>query len=89
MDHHKIKKRIETLIQTIRIYSRYIGMEFGKKKCTILIMRNGKRQITEELKQPNEEKNQKSQRKGNVGILEACYILTLDRAVNQEMDLRK
>ena len=30
----------------MRIYSEYIGMEFDKEKCTILIMRSGKQQMT-------------------------------------------
>ena len=35
---------LETLIQTIRIYSQYIRMKFGIEKCTMLIMKSGKRQ---------------------------------------------
>ena len=29
----KTEKELETLIQTVRIYSQYIGMEFGIEKC--------------------------------------------------------
>ena len=29
----KNEKELETLIYTVRIYSQYIGMEFGKEKC--------------------------------------------------------
>ena len=35
-------KDLETQIQTVRIYSQDIGMEFGIEKCAILIMRSGK-----------------------------------------------
>ena len=31
----------KTLIQTIRIYSLDIGMEFGIEKCAILILKKG------------------------------------------------
>ena len=39
----KSEKALETLIQTIRIYSQNIGMEFGIEKCAMIIMKNGKR----------------------------------------------
>ena len=42
----KNKKELETLIQTIRIYSQDTGMEFGIEKCAMLIMKNRKRQRT-------------------------------------------
>ena len=41
------------LIQTIRIYSQNIGMEFGIEKCALLIMKSGRRQITEGIELPN------------------------------------
>ena len=40
----KNEKERETLIQTIRIYSQGIGMEFGIKNCAMLIMNSGKRE---------------------------------------------
>ena len=51
-----MKKKLETLIQKIRIYSQDIGMEFGVEKCAKLIMRSGKRQWTEVIALPNQEK---------------------------------
>ena len=42
----KNEKEMETLIQVLRIYSQDIGIEFGIETCAMLIMRNGKRQIT-------------------------------------------
>ena len=41
------EKELETLIQTIRIYNHYIGMEYGTEKYAMLIMKSGKRQIME------------------------------------------
>ena len=38
----KNKKELETLIQTVRIYSQDIGMEFGIEKCAMLVMKSGK-----------------------------------------------
>ena len=32
----KNEKVLESLIQTIRIYSQDVGMEFGKEKCAML-----------------------------------------------------
>ena len=34
----KNEKGLETLIHTLRIYSRHIGMEFGIEKCAMLVM---------------------------------------------------
>ena len=46
--------KMETLIQTIRIYSQDVGIEFDIEKCVIQIIRSGKRQITEGIEQPND-----------------------------------
>ena len=46
MDDPKVyannEKDLESLIQTVRIFSEDIGMEFGLSKCAILIMKRGK-----------------------------------------------
>ena len=39
----KNKKELETLIQTVRIYSQYI---VGIEKCALLVMKSGKRHMT-------------------------------------------
>ena len=52
----KTKRKLETLIQTTRIYSQDIGMEFGIEKCAVFIMRSSKRQITEEIELPDQER---------------------------------
>ena len=43
----KNEKELETLIQTVRIYSQYIGRKFGEEKCALLVMKTGKRHLTE------------------------------------------
>ena len=73
----KTKKEFETLIQTVRIYSQDIEMEFGVEKCAILVMKNGKRHMTERVEQPNQEKIRKHGEKETnkyLGILEADTI---------------
>ena len=40
-------------MQTMRIYSQDIGMEFGIEKGAIQTMRNGERKITEGRELPN------------------------------------
>ena len=52
----KTKKEFETIIQTVRIYSQDIGMEFGIEKCTMLIKKNGKRLKTKVMELSNQEK---------------------------------
>ena len=41
----KKEKDLETLIQTVRIYSQDTRMEFGIEKCAMLVMKRGKRHI--------------------------------------------
>ena len=64
----KTEKELETLIQTVRIYSQDIGMEFGIEKCAMLVMKSRKwhdrrNQTTKSRK------NQNAKRKGNEQIL--------------------
>ena len=51
-----LKTESDTQIQVIRIYSPDIGMGFGIKKCAMLMMRSGKRHMTERIELPNQEK---------------------------------
>ena len=51
----KNEKELETLIQAVRIYSQDIGMEFGIEKCAMLVMKSGKRHMTEGIQLPNHE----------------------------------
>ena len=52
----KNEKELETLIHTIRIYSQDIGMEFSIEKCALLVMKSGKRHITDGIELPNQDK---------------------------------
>ena len=72
----KSEKELETLIQTIKIYSQDIGMEFVIEKCDMLITRSRKRQIVEGKKTTKPRKNQNAQRKRNkyLGILKVDTI---------------
>ena len=65
----KNEKELETLIQAMKIYCDDIGMKFGVEKCTKLIMKSGKRQMTEGIELPNQEKNRNIRRKCNLQIL--------------------
>ena len=55
MEDIKKGKELETLIQTVRIYSQDTGMEFGTKKCAMLSLRSGKLHMTEKIELPNQE----------------------------------
>ena len=52
----KNEKELETLIYTVRIYSRDLGMEFGIEKCAMLVMKSGKQQLTDGMELPNQDK---------------------------------
>ena len=47
---------MENLIQAVRIYSQDIGMEFGIEKCAMLVMKSGKRHMTDGMELPNPDK---------------------------------
>ena len=77
MNMDKNEKELETLIQTIRIYSLDIGMEFYIVKWAMLIIKSGKRQITEGIEQPNQQRIRMLREKKTylyLGILEAGTI---------------
>ena len=52
----KNEKEQETLIQAVRIYSQDIGMKFGAEKCAMLVMKSGKRHLTDGMELPNQDK---------------------------------
>ena len=43
----KNEKKLETRMQTLRIYSQHIGMGFGIEKCAKLVIKSGKRHMKE------------------------------------------
>ena len=61
MDDIKLfAQKLDTFIQAIRIYILDIKMEFGIEKCTLLVMKSGKRKITLKMKLPNQEKKNRT-----------------------------
>ena len=40
------EKRLDSLVQTVRVFSEDIGMEFGIKKCVMLVMEKGKIEVS-------------------------------------------
>ena len=71
------EKELETLIHTIRIYSQDIGMEFGIEKCALLVMKSGKRHLTDGIELPNQDKIRtlaENETYKYLGILEADTI---------------
>ena len=65
----KNEKELESLIHRVRIYSRDIGMEFGIEKCAMLVMKSGKRQLTDGMELSNKDKIKNARRKRNLQIL--------------------
>ena len=73
----KNEKELETLIRAVRIYSQDIGMEFGINKCAMLVMKSGKRYLTEGIELPNHNKIRtlgENETYKYLGILEADSI---------------
>ena len=51
-----MKKELETLIHAVRIYRQDIGIEFGREKCSMLVMKSGKRHMSDGMELPNHDK---------------------------------
>ena len=68
------EKQIDTVVNTVRIWSQDIGMEFGIGKCAVLIMKRGVFSRSEGIQLPNDEviKNvEEGEGYKYLGILEA------------------
>ena len=73
----KYEREMETLIYAVRIYSQDIGMEFGIEKSTMLVMKSGKRHMTDGMELPNHDRIRTLEEKETykyLGILEADTI---------------
>ena len=57
------EKELETLIRAQRIYRDDIVMVFGGEKCAMLIIKSGKRQMTEGIELQNQEKSKHSEKR--------------------------
>lgn len=74
-------KKIDSLIQTIRLISKDIGMEFGINKCTILVMKRGQVIKSEGIQIPDchtgkSLKKEKSYK--YLGVLESEKVLVIE-----------
>ena len=49
------EKQVDSLVNTVRIFSKDIGMEFGISKCAVLIMKRGVLSRSEGIQLPNDE----------------------------------
>ena len=52
----KNAKELETLIHAVRIHCQDMGMELGKEKCDMLMIKSGKWDMTDGMVIPNEGK---------------------------------
>ena len=52
----KNEKELKTRLHTFRIYCQDVGMEFGIEKCALLVMKSGKRYLTDGIELPNQDK---------------------------------
>ena len=89
----KKKKKQETLIRTVRIYSQNIRMKVGIENCAMLVMKRGKRHVTDGMEQRNQDKI-KTLRKNEtykyLGFLEAETIKQVEmKDKNKNEYLRK
>ena len=73
-------KELETLIQTVRIYSEDVGMDFGIEKCAMLIMKSRKRQMTKGIELLNQENIARKN-----GIYKYLGVLEADTIKHAEM----
>ena len=73
----KNEKELESLIHAVRICSQDIGMEFGIEKCAMLVIKSGKRHMTDGMELPNRDKIRtlgENETYKYLGILEADTI---------------
>ena len=78
----KNEKELETLIYAVRVYNQDIWIEFGIEKCAMLVMKSGKRHMTERMELPNQDKIRtlgEGETYKYLGILEADTIKQVDK----------
>ena len=81
MDHIKLfaksERELKALTHAVRIYSQDIGMGFGIEKCAMLVMKSGKRHMTDGMELPNHDRIrtlEENETYKYLGILEAVTI---------------
>ena len=79
--YRKSENEIKGLVSTIEAFSQDIGVEFGIKKCDVVIMNRRKVKSTDEIELPSDEKIRE--------VVEDGYkylgILKYDRVKEQEI----
>ena len=88
MDDFKLysrnEKKLDSLVQTIRIFSKDIGMEFGKEKCVMLVIEKGKIVKSVGIELPDGKVNKSLQEGESYKYLR---ILEAERFFGEEMKL--
>ena len=54
--HGKSESEIKWIVSTVEVFNQDIGMEFGIKKCGVIIMNRGKVKSTDRIELPSGEK---------------------------------
>ena len=78
----KNEKELETLIHAVKIYSLNIGMEFGREKYAMLVMKSDNRHVTGRMERPNQDKSRTPREKETYKYLD---ILEADTIKQMEM----
>ena len=87
----KSEDQIDSLVQTVFIFSEDIGMEFGLKKCGVVILKKGKLVKFDGIHLPNQEIMKEADEDGymHIGVLELNEIKEHEmKKVTAELILR-
>ena len=60
----KSEEQIDSLVRTVHLFSTYIGMQFGNRKCGVLIMKRGKIVRCDGIELPNGETMKEVEQEG-------------------------
>ena len=77
----KSLEELDSLVQTVRIYSKDIGMEFGIEKCAMIEMKRGKMIYSEGIQLPSGEKIKSLEEDEGykyLGVLESDKVKSLE-----------
>ena len=85
----KNEKELETQINTKRIYSLDIEIEFGIEKCAMLKMKSGKRETAEGIELPNQENIKTVGEKKNYKILGILGMNTIKQEEIKEKNKKR
>ena len=74
--YSKTEKELDSLVQTVRVFSEGIGMKFRIKKCSMLAMKRVKKVKSDGIKLPDDTV-MKALRDGERHSTWVCYKLTI------------